>query len=133
MELACKYSGFDITLARTIIILLYNIVISAALSVVGKLLGCDTPIFHMIITWLAPMIITFYITLYFMIGKGIFKGILSGAFTWIVYIVLYNSTRVQDPIILDNIIFFANLIVIAAFSLMLYFLIKKMAISDYSR
>ena len=124
MELCCKYSTFEITLSRTIIILAINVILSFIIGILNVFMGLQLPFFYVITTWLAPMIVTYYITLYFFINKNLEISILAGSSAWISYVVLY-SRFIGEGLIYNKTIFTVNLtLMILALILISYLLIN---------
>ncbi|MGH4124118.1 MAG: hypothetical protein ACREV6_14425 [Clostridium sp.] len=108
MELCCKYSTFEITLSRTIIILAINVILSFIIGILNIFMGLQLPFFYVLITWLTPMIVTYYVTLYFLINKNLEFSIISGSSAWISYVVLYTRF-IGEGLIYNKTIFNINL------------------------
>lgn len=104
MEMACKNSIFEITLARTITILIFDICISIIVGTLSKFIGANLPFLYVVVTWFAPMILTYFVTLYFLINKNITYSLILGGITWIFYVILYNSYIIEEQINSINIL-----------------------------
>lgn len=124
MELCCKHSTFEITLARTIIILAINVILSFIIGILNIFMGLQLPFFYVITTWLAPMIVTYYVSLYFLINKNLKFSIIFGSSAWVSYVVLY-SRFIGEGLIYNKTIFAINLgIMILTLILISYLLIN---------
>lgn len=91
MEAVCKYSVYEITLARTIIIIVYNIIFASAMAFINYVQWNINIWFFIVITWLTPLLISYCFTLYYFYKNGIMHSIIINATTWIVYGLLFQT------------------------------------------
>ncbi len=93
MEIACKYSLYEITLARTVIILVYNIVFATIMAVINYMMWQVNMWTFLVLTWLSPLLISYCIALYFFYKKGAIHSIVANAVAWLVYVILLKVFR----------------------------------------
>lgn len=102
MELACKYSMYEITLGRSIIIICYNVLFSSVIAIANFTVNDKNLVLFIIISWLAPLLLTYYISLYFFFKKGISYSVTSNVFSWLIYIYLFYKIFDLDHSGLDS-------------------------------
>lgn len=86
MEAVCKYSMYEITLARTVIILIYNIVFATILAIINYVMWNINIWAFLILTWLSPLLMSYYFTLYFFYKKGVIHSTIANGVTWVLYV-----------------------------------------------
>ncbi|WP_053954990.1 hypothetical protein [Inediibacterium massiliense] len=90
IEAVCRYSIYEITIARTIIIIGYNILFACILAWANSMIK-DTNLWSiLIVNWLSPLIVTYCVSLYFFYRKGMIMSIVANISTWIGYIGMYH-------------------------------------------
>lgn len=86
MELACKYSMYEVTVARTIVIIAYNIVFATILAIINYMMWHTNIWAFLILTWLSPLLMSYYFTIYFFYKKGIIYSVIANVVTWVLYV-----------------------------------------------
>lgn len=86
MEAVCKYSMYEITLARTVIILIYNIVFATILAIINYMMWNINIWAFLILTWLSPLLMSYYLTLYFFYKKGVIHSMIANGIAWVLYV-----------------------------------------------
>lgn len=89
MEVVCKYSAYEVTLGRSIIIICYNILFSSLIAIAYFIINYENLFMYIIVSWLAPLLLTYYISLYFLLKKGVIYSLVSNIFAWLSYIILF--------------------------------------------
>lgn len=127
IEAVCKYSVYEITLARTVIIILYNIVFVCLLSGANSIIRDTNLWITMIVTWLSPLLMTYCASLYFFYRNGIVVSILAHICIWTGYIWMYYKFNLNVLYSCNNLIWVdINLGLITISCTMLVFLLRNM-------
>ncbi|NMM61803.1 hypothetical protein HBE96_03690 [Clostridium sp. P21] len=136
MEMACKYSLYEITLARTVIILVYNIAFVTVMAVINYTMWHVSMWTFLILTWLSPLLISYCIALYFFYKKGLIHSIIANISAWFIYAISikvfskinYNNGDFEKIIQMYNNLNYVivNLILILISGIMLYNILKSM-------
>ncbi len=136
MEMACKYSLYEITLARTVIILVYNIAFVTAMTVINYIMWQVNMWTFLILTWLSPLLISYCIALYFFYKKGTIHSVIANVSVWFIYSIMlkgfskinYSSGDLEKVIQMHNNLNYVivNLILILISGIMLYNILKSM-------
>lgn len=90
MEIVCKYSLYEITLARTIIILLYNIGFVSIMAIINYIIWNQNILILLIMSWLSPLLLSYCTSLYLFYKKGVIYSIISNITMWFMY-ALFSS------------------------------------------
>lgn len=113
MELACKFSGFEIILTRLLIVSLFNFGLTLMLTFVMSTSTSQDSLFEMLLVWLGPF--TLFITVALFLSTR-FRGIqflpifLS---IWLLFtLLLVSDIRWQDKIITFDLSFHLTLLII---------------------
>lgn len=89
MEAACKYSMYEIAIARTIVIIFYNILFISCMALANYLIWDVNIWTYLIISWLSPLLFSYYLTLYFFYKKGLIESIIANICAWGAYASLF--------------------------------------------
>ncbi len=133
MEAVCKYSMYEITLARTVIILIYNIVFATILAIINYMMWNINIWSFLILTWLSPLLLSYCCALYFFYKRGIVHSIIANGIAWVAYGSIFemflknnykNQWRVSE--IYNNVIWInINLALILISTIMLFVVFKS--------
>lgn len=127
LEKVCKYSLYEIILARSIIIIGYDILFTSIISIVNYSINKENLFLFLLITWLAPLLLTYFVSLYFFYKKDIYVSLFSQAFSWILYLSLAVSLNVITPNLKYQSIWFnINVIILIICSVLLACFIRNM-------
>lgn len=127
LEKVCKYSLYEIILARSIIIIGYDILFTSIISIVNYSINKENLFLFLLITWLAPLLLTYFVSLYFFYKKDIYVSLFLQAFSWILYLSLAVSLNVITPNLKYQSIWFnINVIILIICSVLLACFIRNM-------
>lgn len=91
IEATCKYSLYEILVARFIIIISYNIIFMSTLAIIDKLINDSNIYLLLSITWLTPMLISYTVAMYLYYKcDNVLYSLVSQAVVWISYLYVYN-------------------------------------------
>lgn len=90
MEAACKYSMYEVTVARTIIILVYNIMFASVMAFINYITWDINIWVFLILTWLAPLLMSYCVMLYFYYKSGVIRSLIINVFIWSIYVAFFQ-------------------------------------------